>query len=159
MMRGHMCCMWITQGTATDHTAVRGTPGTPPPSAPSSPLLLFISLPLAHRFPLSSLSSHSSSSSTSSSYGCASPFSSLSSSSILSPPLCWWMRGGWVGVDRPIPLPQPVCLSDYLSPVSHKHIAIRNASALVRSCSSVNTSLLVVCMVTLSASLSLSPCL
>ncbi|CAG5897696.1 unnamed protein product [Menidia menidia] len=46
-------------------------------------------------------------------------------------------RGGWVGVDRPTPL------SSNLS-ASHKHMAISDASTLVQSCSSVNTSLIVV---------------
>lgn len=81
------------------------------------------------------------------------PFSSLSSLSILSPsPLglaACWMWGGWVEFDS---MSMSVSVSH-----SHKHITIRNTSTLVQSCSSVNTSLLVVCMVNVSTSVSFCP--
>lgn len=50
-----------------------------------------------------------------------------------------------MGVYRVTPPATATCLSYYLSPVSRRHTAIRDASALVRGCLSVNTSLLVVC--------------
>ena len=104
-------CMLSPQETATDHTAVRGTPGIPPPLCS---LLLFISLPLAYRFPLSSLSSFLLHLLI---QRLCFPFSSLSGSSIPSPsPLGVDARrrvgGSWGWQDE---TPPPPNLSIYLT--------------------------------------------
>lgn len=139
---------------------MRGTPGSPPPSVPSPPPFHLAApgpqippvIPVIPLLPLFLLLIPT-----------AVLPSFLSQQLVHPQPLSWLLvdarRVEGSGSDRPTPLPQPVCLSVYLSPVSHKHIAIRNASTLVQSCTSVNTSLLVVCIVDLSASLSMSPCL
>ena len=158
----HIVC--LCAGLSGDcNTAVRGTPGPPP----TSPLRSLFSSSYSSLCPWPTDSPCHPSPPTplppppppprSSSSGRASPLSSLSSSSILGLSSLGLPAGGgggggggWVGgggeVDRLTPLPpKPVCPSDWLSPASHKHIAIRDASTLVRSRSSINTSLSVVC--------------